>query len=136
MTATTNPTLSNLPTNLDVRAASADERDTAKRALAGGATAGDWYPTASAGYREVQLRRALDLIVDRKDWRAPIFALVRIEDARPDSERASAARLLLAAACEWYTATKPTIEVEEATSGDAVLVMRAAGYRAGPAGDH
>jgi hypothetical protein len=71
------------------------------------------------GFTETELSAAFDLVADPCDWRAPVNAVV-------DSEHWGAVQ----AAVRFYTATEPTYDLTVSRK----LLVRAAGYRAGPAG--
>jgi len=72
------------------------------------------------GYYPVDLKAAFDLVANSKDWKAPVDAVVPV-----------AMDGVVAAAVEFYTATKASFAVVKGG-----LRVSAAGYRAGPAGDH
>jgi hypothetical protein len=69
-----------------------------------------------------QLASAFDRVRDSRDWKAPIRAVIPVED-RPVVEQAVL----------WFTETVPTFETAPGEPDQ--LVVRAMGYRLGPAGD-
>lgn len=77
----------------------------------------------TGGWPAELLATAFDLVSNKKDWKAPIsYDHVKTE-----------LKELVAAAVEFYTATEATFE----PSGvEGYWKVKAAGYRAGPAGDH
>ncbi len=74
------------------------------------------------GFTHQQLAVAFALVEDRFDWKAPINATV-------DADLLPTVML----AVEFFTATK--VEIRQLLPSGKVLI-HAAGYRAGPAGDH
>ena len=79
-------------------------------------------PRGSTGYRMEQLASAFDRVRDSRDWKAPIRAVIPSED-RPVVEQAVL----------WFTETVPSFESVPGEPDQ--LVVRAVGYRLGPAGD-
>lgn len=79
-------------------------------------------PRHSTGYRMEQLASAFDRVRDSRDWKAPIRAVIPVED-RPVVEQAVL----------WFTETVPTFETDPVEPKR--LVVTAKGYRLGPAGD-
>ena len=75
-----------------------------------------------AGYRLDQLASAFSRVQNHRDWKAPIRAVIQADD-----------RPLVEAAVRWFTNTVPAFEA--APGPDGGLVVVAAGYRLGPAGD-
>ena len=76
------------------------------------------------GYTEEALSAAFDSVANPDDWRAPIEGYCAPEAAE-----------IVTAAVECYTATVPEIRGPLAIGRHAgKLTVRAAGYRAGPAG--
>jgi hypothetical protein len=73
------------------------------------------------GYTQDELQAAFDKVKPDSHWKDPINATIRASD-----------RDVVEAAIIHFTATEPKFTVE----GAYTLRVRAAGYRAGPAGDH
>jgi hypothetical protein len=73
-------------------------------------------------YTHGELSRAFDAVKNPHDWKAEILASMPGE-----------AVLLVVAAIEFFTATKPTVALNMRTMR---YQVRSEGYRAGPAGDH
>lgn len=78
-------------------------------------------------YSQDELGAAFDRVADPRDWRAPINAVIA-----PDR------RTITACAIVHFTATKPRFTPlgNPGSSAPKMLLVRALGYRAGPAGDH
>ena len=76
------------------------------------------------GIRVGELRAAYDRIRNPVDWKAPIDAILRLDQVP-----------IAQAAVEFFTATKLRITTSYAEPRNYVRVQ-AIGYRAGPAGDH
>ncbi|HLA19792.1 MAG TPA: hypothetical protein VJ253_10770 [Dehalococcoidia bacterium] len=74
-------------------------------------------------YCQADLERAFRFVQDPADWKAPIDCYVRFPSAD--------ALTLIEAAVQHFTATPAEVE----PVGEGVYRVRAAGYRAGPAGD-
>lgn len=70
------------------------------------------------------LSDAFELVSNKQDWRGPINASVHVGCCNYEPE-------ILNRAVQYFTATDASIEEK-----DDHYVVRAAGYRAGPAGDH
>lgn len=79
-------------------------------------------PRRMTGYRLEQLAAAFDRIRDPRDWKAPIRAVI------PALERPVVEKAVL-----WFTETVPVFEPAPGELDR--LVVRAPGYRLGPAGD-
>lgn len=69
-----------------------------------------------------ELTRAFNAVTDQDDWRGPISAWVNGE-----------AVLLVVEAVKFFTATVPTVELNQQTMQ---YLISSVGYRMGPAGDH
>lgn len=83
----------------------------------------DFEKTAThKGYTVADLRELFDELADPNDWRGPIAATM-------PGEAVNAA----VAAIEYFTATNPTVSLDQRTMR---YVVTSEGYRAGPAGDH
>ncbi len=78
-------------------------------------------PLRDTGYRLDQLAAAFDRVRDPRDWKAPILAVIPVEE-----------RPLVEKAVRWFTETTP--EFDPAPGATDRLVVRAAGYRLGPSG--
>lgn len=78
-------------------------------------------PKRMTGYRLDELAAAFDRVRDARDWKAPIRAVIPAND-RPVVEKAVL----------WFTDTVPVFA--EASGEADRLVVRAQGYRLGPAG--
>ena len=74
------------------------------------------------GYRHEQLAAAFDRVRNPRDWQAPIRAHIPAAD-RPVVEQA----------VQWFTNTVPVFLPAPGREGR--LLVRAPGYRLGPAGD-
>lgn len=61
-------------------------------------------------------------VANKKDWKAPIDAIIRVDDFEAIND-----------AVEFFTAT--TLRVDE-NMGHGKVRVKAKGYRMGPAGDH
>lgn len=72
-----------------------------------------------------KLKTAFDKVCDPEDWKAPIYARVKITNFDELLE--------LHEAVVHFTGTVPSFECDPATG---VTTVKAAGYRMGPAGDH
>lgn len=79
-------------------------------------------PVRTTGYRLDQLAAAFDRVRNARDWKAPIQAVIKA-DERPIVEKAVL----------WFTDTVPVF-VQASGEADRLLV-RAEGYRLGPAGE-
>ena len=79
-------------------------------------------------YTDAKLRQAFEAVADPQDWRAPIDATL----SRLHLEKIGGWPMV-AAAVEHFTATTPKLLVNPVGR---VNYISAAGYRAGPAGDH
>ncbi len=79
-------------------------------------------PERMTGFRLEQLAGAFDRVRNPRDWKAPIRAVIRADE-----------RLVVEKAVLWFTETTP--EFVPASGGSERLVVRALGYRRGPAGD-
>lgn len=80
--------------------------------------------------RRETLKAVFDRVCDPKDWKAEIYAEI------PASQTAFN---LLNEAVEFFTATRLQvvgIDFNRHISGFPVMVVKADGYRKGPAGDH
>ena len=77
--------------------------------------------TTHSRYSHDDLEQAFSVIQDKEDWRAPIETWIRAKDFD-----------LAAEACVYFTATNLSI----LDFRDGMVLVSAAGYRAGPAGDH
>jgi hypothetical protein len=75
------------------------------------------------GYTKEELSWAFDAVADPDDWKGAIDSVI----PRAEFEKTYAA-------IEFYTATKATCSVYNEIHQ--LVRIRAAGYRAGPAGDH
>jgi hypothetical protein len=88
----------------------------------------------SATYRGFQvsdLRLLFGEIANRQDWRGPIRA-----EVRPGNRNAALVRKIVAAVA-FFTATDATVrEIRDGNGKVLYFEVTAAGYRAGPAGDH
>jgi len=76
-----------------------------------------------AGFTVKELSDAFDAISDPDDWKGPIDRVI----PKAEFEKAYAA-------IEFYTATKASCSIYNEIHQ--LVRIRAAGYRAGPAGDH
>lgn len=83
------------------------------------------------GYSEAELNDAFNLVADPRDWKAPINSWIRGGNRADGLDIALLAKI--AAAVEFFTGGKAKFGCD--ISGANVKVT-AAGYRAGPAGDH
>ena len=73
-----------------------------------------------------QFRKAFEKVQDRRDWKAPIETVVPLAEAD-----------LTLDAIEFYTATRGRlVKLEYLPDGRMGVLLKADGYRAGPAGDH
>lgn len=81
-----------------------------------------YQPERMTGFRHEQLAAAFDRVRNPRDWKAPIRAEISVTE-RPVVEQA----------VYWFTATVPVFL--EAPGARARLLVRAPGYRLGPAGD-
>jgi hypothetical protein len=79
------------------------------------------------GYTIDELQAAFNRVRDARDWKAPIRATVGARAKHGGIDVALLAKI--AAAVEFYTATKPTITIIGTTAH-----VTAVGYRQGPAG--
>lgn len=80
-------------------------------------------PERLTGYRQEQLAVAFDQVRNARDWQAPIRATIRADD-----------RSVVEQAVLWFTDTVPVFL--PAPGREDRLLVRASGYRLGPAGDH
>lgn len=78
-------------------------------------------PEHQTGFRQEQLAAAFDRVKDTRDWRAPIRTVI------PVGERA-----VVEQAVRWFTHTVPVFL--PAPGREDHLLVRAPGYRLGPAG--
>lgn len=85
------------------------------------AAAAAYDPKRSTGYGHEQLAAAFDRVRNPRDWKAPIRAVIPAEE-RPVVEKAVL----------WFTDTAPEFEVDPEAADR--LLVRASGYRLGPAG--
>lgn len=69
-----------------------------------------------------QHQAAFNKVANKQDWRAPIDAVVKVEDFESIAE-----------AVMFFTATQ--LRVDE-NLGNGMVRAKSPGYRAGPAGDH
>lgn len=76
----------------------------------------------AVGFSLNQLQAAFSKVQDKKNWKAPVFASVSMDELA-----------ITMLAVEFYTATK--VEVQQIMGNGNVLIF-AKGYAAGPAGDH
>ena len=81
-----------------------------------------YQPERMTGYRHEQLAAAFDRVRNPRDWKAPIRAEIAVAE-RPVVEQA----------VYWFTATVPVFL--HAPGAATRLLVRAPGYRLGPAGD-
>jgi hypothetical protein len=81
-----------------------------------------YNPERLTGYRLEQLAAAFDRVRNPRDWKAPIRAVI------PAVERPVVEKAVL-----WFTDTVP--EFVPAPGATDRLLVRAPGYRLGPAGD-
>jgi hypothetical protein len=81
-----------------------------------------YNPERMTGYRHEQLAAAFDRVRNPRDWKAPIQAVI------PAAERPVVEKAVL-----WFTDTVPVFMA--AAGATDRLVVRAPGYRLGPAGD-
>lgn len=79
-------------------------------------------PQRVTGYRREQLAAAFERVRNPRDWKAPIRAVI------PAAQRPVVEKAVL-----WFTATVPVFMAASGATGR--LVVRAPGYRLGPAGD-
>ena len=82
----------------------------------------------TGGYGLDDLRAAFAQVEAKTHWKDPIDTLL--------AEGQVARLMLIAEAVEFYTATPATFTVERQPDGRKMVRVQAAGYRAGPAGDH
>ena len=80
----------------------------------------EYDPKCSTGYRMEQLASAFDRVMNSRDWKAPIQALI------PTVERP-----IVEQAVRWFTGTEPAFE--PAPGSPTHLVVKARGYRLRPA---
>lgn len=73
-------------------------------------------------FTQTQLTDAFDKIKDPTDWKNPICARVKGE-----------AVTLVVAAIQHFTATNPTVQLNQNTMD---YIIESEGYRMGPAGDY
>jgi len=73
-------------------------------------------------FTQTQLTDAFDKIKDPTDWKNPICARVKGE-----------AVTLIVAAIQHFTATNPTVQLNQNTMD---YIIESEGYRMGPAGDY
>jgi hypothetical protein len=85
------------------------------------ATSVAYDPECMTGYRHEQLAAAFDRVRDPRDWQAPIQAVIPVVE-----------RPLVEKAVVWFTNTVP--EFMPAPEAPDRLLVRAPGYRLGPAG--
>lgn len=81
-----------------------------------------YHPERMTGYRHEQLAAAFDRVRNPRDWKAPIRAVI------PAAERP-----LVEQAVVWFTDTVPEFAPDPVASDR--LMVTAAGYRLGPAGE-
>lgn len=85
----------------------------------------------STGYEAADLNRAFNLVRPASNWKDPIEAVIPVNQKE-----------IVAAAIEFYTATKPVFSpflIDRYASKpvpEGFVRVVAAGYRRGPAGDH
>jgi len=79
-------------------------------------------PERMTGYRLEQLAAAFDRVRNPRDWKAPIRAVIPAAE-RPVVEKA----------VHWFTDTVPVFEAAPGETDR--LLVRAPGYRLGPAGE-
>lgn len=75
-------------------------------------------PMGSTGYPLDQLASAFDRVRDLRDWQAPIWAVIGVEE-----------RSLVAMAVRWFTDTEPVFEPVPGSTD--LLVVKAPGFRQG-----
>ncbi|MEP6572417.1 MAG: hypothetical protein ABJD11_06960 [Gemmatimonadota bacterium] len=81
-----------------------------------------YHPKRQTGYSSEELRAAFAAVSDARDWKGPILSVIRTTDRR-----------LIRQAIIWYTSTVPAFGI--LPGHPERLVVSAAGYRCGPAGD-
>lgn len=74
------------------------------------------------GYHEYTLKAVFHAVCDSQDWKRPVACTAELTAVG-----------IVVAAIEYYTATVPTVELDNATG---VYRITSVGYRMGPAGDH
>ena len=79
-------------------------------------------PEHSTGFRFDQLAAAFGRVMNSRDWKAPVNAVIAASD-----------RSLVEQAVLWFTHTAPSFVVPEGAVDR--LVVTAVGYRSGPAGE-
>lgn len=78
----------------------------------------------------VVLKAAFDLVANKTDWKAPV-------DAYVEGETCDFSEDVICRAVEFFTATTATVSRGiDCGAVASTYRVRAAGYRAGPAGDH
>ena len=75
-----------------------------------------------AGFAKGDLEQAFDKICE-PDWKDPIWALIDVDDIP-----------VVKAAIQFFTATEPEFQEVDPEEGDGQWIVKAAGYRMGPAG--
>lgn len=74
------------------------------------------------GFTEEELGKAFDRVKE-PDWRDPVWALIDVDDIP-----------LVGAAIRYFTATEPQFQEVDPEEGDGQWIVKADGYRMGPAG--